>query len=228
MKVFIGNNKFIASFILAAMMISACTSREEKVAETIKSEMFKNLYDFESYQPIETKIDTLKRDKYGDTLIYDNVLLIAAATNEFANAKSDFDEQHNIAEIYVPSYYSSSSSDKKFYAARDKMKAALDDMTFYANIVDSIQADIKIIEKKCDKKPYGWFVTHKFRCKTKGGNSTIGTYYYFMDNDCERIIRTFDEDDMSIEQYHNWIDEALEESDDQETKDKDKKDSKEK
>ncbi len=220
MKIYAGNIKLIVSFILAAMMVSACASREEKVAETIKNEMFKNLYDFESYQPIETKIDTLKRDKYGDTLIYDNVLLLAVANDAFKKAKNSFDEQHNIAEIYVPSYYSSSSSDNKFYEARDKMKAALDEMNSYAEIMDSLLIDIKTKEKKCDNKQYGWFVTHKFRCKTKGGASTIGTYYYFMDNDCEKIFRTFDEDDFSLEQYHNWIDEALEESDDKETNDK--------
>ena len=83
MKIYAGNIKLIVSFILAAMMVSACASREEKVAEKIKNEMFKNLYDFESYQPIETKIDTLKRDKYGDTLIYDNVLLLAVANDAF-------------------------------------------------------------------------------------------------------------------------------------------------
>ena len=33
MKMYAGNIKLIASFILAAMMVSACTSREEKVAE---------------------------------------------------------------------------------------------------------------------------------------------------------------------------------------------------
>lgn len=220
MKICVGN-KIIVGLILAVIMISACTSREEKVAETIKNEMFKNLYDFESYQPIETKIDTLRRDKYGDTLIYDNVMLATAARDEFNKSKQLFDEQNEIAEIYTPSYYSSSSSDKKFYAARDKMKEALDDMTFYATILDSLQKEIKIKEKECDNKQYGWFVTHKFRCKTKGGNSTIGTYYYFMDNDCKRIIRRFDEDELSLEQYHNWIDEALEDDNENETKEKD-------
>ncbi len=48
----------MAIIIMGAFVMSACTSREEKVAETIKNEMFKTLYDFESYQPVETKIDT--------------------------------------------------------------------------------------------------------------------------------------------------------------------------
>lgn len=220
MKMLFGNIKSIVCFILVALLISACTSREEKVAETIKSEMFKTLYDFESYQPIETKIDTLRHDMYGDTLIYDNVMLLDAASDKFDEAKGNFDEQKEIAEIYMPTYYSSSTSDKKFYAARDKAEEAYKDMTIYLGIMDSLAADIRTKEKECDNNQYGWFVTHKFRCKTKGGNSTIGTYYYFMDKDCERIMRKFDEDDMSLEQYHHWIDEALKVSDDEGTKEK--------
>ena len=217
MKMYVGVIKFITSSVLVAMTISACTSKEKKVAETIKSEMFKTLYDFESYQPIETKIDTLRRDKYGDTLIFDDVMLMAAAYDKFKKEKENFDEQVEIAEIYRPTYYSSSTSDNKFYAARDKMKEALDGMKFYNAIMDSLNTEIRTKEKKCDNNQYGWFVTHKFRCKTKGGNSTIGTYYYFMDIDCKRIIRRFDEDDMTLEKYHKNIDAALE-LDDEETK----------
>ena len=94
------------------------------------------------------------------------------------------------------------------------MTDALDDMKIYAAIIDSLKTEIRTKEKECDNNQYGWFVTHKFRCKTKGGNSTIGTYYYFMDNDCEKIIRRFDEDDITLEKYHQWIDEVLESKDD--------------
>lgn len=50
-------------------------SREKKVAETIKADPFKTLYDFDSYQPVETKIDTLKNNRYGDTLMFDNGMM---------------------------------------------------------------------------------------------------------------------------------------------------------
>lgn len=214
MKKYISRLCFAMSLLSVLFFFTSCKSREDKVAETIKSEMFKNLYDFESYQPIETKIDTLRRDKYGDTLIYDDVMLIGAAYDEFEKAGSNFDEQKEIAEIYTPTYYSSSSSDNKYYEARDKMRDALDDMKIYLAIIDSLKTEIRTKEKECDNNQYGWFVTHKFRCKTKGGNSTIGTYYYFMDNDCEKIIRRFDEDDITLEKYHQRIDEVLESKDD--------------
>lgn len=218
MKHLVSTFKLMAILPFSIFIMSACTSREKKVAETIKDNMFKTLYDFESYQPIETKIDSLKRDKYGDTLIYDNIMLARAVNEEFNDAKKEFDDQEETANIYRPTAYSSDYNDAKFEKARDKMREALKKMELYANILDSLKVEVQKMEKNCDGKQYGWLVTHKFRCKTKGGNPTIGTYIYFMDMDCERIIRSFDEDDLTFESYKEWIDSAFKESDDDKTK----------
>lgn len=209
MKKILFISQLMTIFILSALMVS-CTSKEKNAAETIKDKMFKTLYDFESYQPVETKIDTLKQDKYGDTLIYDNIMLAETAVNKFNESKKNFDEQYEIAQIYEPTRYSSSSSDKKFYAARDKMQEYIDDMDFYNSIIDSLCTQVRNDAKKSDGKPYGWLVTHKFRCKTKGGNPELSTYVYFMDTECKTIYRYFDEDDMTYEKYKENVDAAME------------------
>lgn len=56
---------FLATVVL---VMTGCKSREEKAAELIKQEMFKTLYDFESYEPIEIKIDSAFTSIYTDTL----------------------------------------------------------------------------------------------------------------------------------------------------------------
>ena len=55
--------------VIMAFFISGCQSREEKALATIRESMNKTLDDFKSYEPIETKIDSLKHDRYGDTLL---------------------------------------------------------------------------------------------------------------------------------------------------------------
>lgn len=44
--------------VLAIVSFSACKSNEQKAAALIKDYMFKNLFDYESYEPIETSIDS--------------------------------------------------------------------------------------------------------------------------------------------------------------------------
>ena len=55
----------------------------------------------------------------------------------------------------------------------------------------------------------GWKVTHKFRAKTKGGNSTIGNYIYIMDKDMKNIIYQEDTEDKDIINAKKYIKEAI-------------------
>ena len=41
----------------------------------------------------------------------------------------------------------------------------------------------------------GWLVNHTFRSNTLGGNSSLGTYTFFIDNEFKNIIDSFDNDD---------------------------------
>jgi PBP1b-binding outer membrane lipoprotein LpoB len=48
--------QIIIMALAGIFILTGCKSKEEKALEAIKDEMFKTLYDFESYQPVETKI----------------------------------------------------------------------------------------------------------------------------------------------------------------------------
>lgn len=50
--------QIIIMALAGIFILTGCKSKEEKALEAIKDEMFKTLYDFESYQPVETKIDS--------------------------------------------------------------------------------------------------------------------------------------------------------------------------
>lgn len=205
------NLLFKSHFFLmfGVLLLSACSSKEDNATETIKNEMFKTLYDFNSYEPIETTFDSLKKDKYGDTLIFSNVMMIKYAMDDFDKAKKEFDDARETSEIYRPTPYASSFSSKKYIDAQETMNKCYKDMNFYISIMDSLYIVVKELEKKCDGQFYGWFVTHKYRCKTKGGSPTIGTNYYFMDKDCKKVYRYFDDDDFSLENYKSLVDDTL-------------------
>ena len=53
----------------ATILLSGCKSKEEKANELIKDDMFKVLYDFASYEPIETNIDSAFTSVYTDSII---------------------------------------------------------------------------------------------------------------------------------------------------------------
>ncbi len=201
--------KLLFNSILIISTLSACSSKEDNAAETINQNMFKILYDYKSYEPIETKFDSLKKDKYGDTLIFSKVMMIKLAMEDFDKVKEEFEKARETAEIYRPTYSPLSFSSKKYIDAQETMSKCYEEMNGYITKMDSLSTIVRALEKRCDGQFYGWLVTHKFRCKTKGGNPTIGTYYYFMDKNCRNIYCWFGEDDFSIENYKSLVDDSL-------------------
>ena len=81
----------ILFLMIFALIMAGCKSREEKVAEVIKQEMFKTLYDFESYEPIETKIDSAFTSIYTDTLALLYANEVSEMFNELDDAKMEYE-----------------------------------------------------------------------------------------------------------------------------------------
>ena len=89
-------------FLMAiTIMLVGCQSREEKAAELIKQEMFKTLYDFESYEPIETKIDSAFTSIYSDTLALLYANKVKDMFDELDEAKSDYEAQWKYGRIAI-------------------------------------------------------------------------------------------------------------------------------
>ena len=69
--------------VLAIVSFSACKSNEQKAAALIKDYMFKNLFDYESYEPIETSIDSA----YNQPMMNSQILALAYSTREYNKAR---------------------------------------------------------------------------------------------------------------------------------------------
>lgn len=98
--------------------------------------------------------------------------------------------------IWCDSY--SSYGRSEYNDAKDEAKKHLKNIrTCGKQLVDYTK---KIREKAAglDSSFCGWKVTHKFRCKTKGGNSTLGEYVYIFDKDMKEILYDEDTEDKDV------------------------------
>lgn len=203
--------KYLGLISLLALLIISCKSREERAQETIRNEMFKTLLDYESYEPIETKVDSLKYDIYGDTTVFDLVFklrvmdeLYAKYDEEYNEAKETYDRWNNYSV-----YYSSYAYNRRKSASDDMQKALLGKMVA-EGVREQYEDTLLILSQNYSGELYGWRVSHRFRCKTKGGTPSISDYVYFMDKKCETIYRRLDEEDYSWSQYVRCVERALE------------------
>lgn len=199
--------KKIIFFLFLTIAFFGCQSKEEKAIKLIQSELSKTLYDYDSYSHIETTVVEAKQNVYNDTTLWKQANFIFYTFNKTLELQKEAEDAMEYMEIWgPPTYYSSSHSDKKYYKYKETYDKKKEEMleTYkickeYAKIFND---SIKNID---ENKIIGWEVVHKFRCKTKGGHSTIGNYRYIIDNKMENILIFEDMDDDDYNNIRDFI-----------------------
>lgn len=199
-------NKRILLFGLIALLFVACKSKEEKANELIKAELYKTLYDFSSYEPIETIIDSAFTSIYSDSTILRYAYRMQACLNLSKEHMEEIKDARSTMDIWGDSY--SAYSRRKYNEAKEKYETNLDKATYYLNMINEIMPSIKQEINNFEPSFCGYQAKHKFRCKTKGGNSTFGNYLYIIDEKFEKILSVTDLDDDDEVKIKNLIDEA--------------------
>lgn len=199
----------IVSLILTT--ISSCQSKEEKAQKLINDQMFSTLYDYKSYEPVEIKIDSAFTSIYRDSIIRNWGVTCVALRELLNDCQSEYEEASSIMEIYRDSYYSSYGI-KKYNDARTKFNEEIAKAKIYLEQWQNANDSIVSLSAKFRSEYCGWQATHKFRCKTKGGNSMLAIYIYVFDPKMKEILYSYDAEDETDASVIQMIDAAITES----------------
>ena len=203
--------KLIFAF-LTCIVFFGCKSKEDKVANLIKDEMFKTLYDFESYEPIETKIDSAFTSVYTDTLVLTYASIANDIYEDLKESKSKYNDAISTIDIWSDSY--SSLGQKKCKEAKEEIENYLETVTISIEQLNKLYAKIKDRNSSIERTFIGWQANHRFRCKTKGGNFDLGNYSYVVNKDVSLILYTEDLDSEDSDSLKGIINDAIESKDD--------------
>ena len=184
--------KVVLVSIFACLLIG-CKSNEQKAEALIKEYMFKNLYDFDSYEAVETIIDSA----YYSPKLNQQVMSLALDAVEKYKASKEHEKKLEDArrEMSIWNGGWSSSSRREYDKAR---KTALKELIKCEEAERDWAEDILQISELIKTLPedfVGWNVNHRFRCNTRGGNKSLGDYLFVMDEKIKTIIQVFDLDD---------------------------------
>jgi len=197
----------LLSILIISLIFVSCQSKEEKAAKLIKEEMYKTLYDFSSYQPIETKVDSAFTTIYHDSIILSYAYLSREYLDKANEALDKTKEAQSSMEIWSDSY--SSLGESKYKNAREKFNTSLEEAKGYMSEIKVLQDSIKKRATEFKTTFCGWQAKHKFRCKTKGGNFDLANYIYVFDPKFKKIIYSENIDDEKLVKIRNLINESL-------------------
>lgn len=200
-------HNFVYCLIACSFFLSifcSCSSNEQKAKKLIDKDMFSCLIDYDSYETIETTVDSLKNQSFGDTLILDAIL-----TYESFKRASVYNSNLKPLEDIWSDIRFAEYSNNEFNLLSDSEKEAACSFN-YSSLWSTAASNILVITKQhSDSSFYGYIVTHRFRCKNREGIVSSNSYVYFVDKDFTRIIRKFSEECLSLDDYKAMINQAL-------------------
>lgn len=164
-------------------------TKEEKAAELIKQELSKTLYDFDSYQPIETKVKEAKANRFNDSTCWNKAGVLVYSMHQVDEYIAQAKEATEYMAIYQPTRYSSSYSVNKFYDYDKQYKEAIEKADGWIEACKVLAEELKDTVTNMDtSQVIGWEVIHDFRCKTKGGTPDIVHFRYVISKDFKSVI----------------------------------------
>ena len=201
--------KRIIFIIPVLCLLASCKSKEEKALELIDQQMFQTLFDYESYQPVETKLDSAFTSPYFSDSIIAMVMLYDKYQDEADDYKDEADDAKSTMEIWSDLY--SSYARSRYNDARNKWVD--NTILYFKSSKNAILALMMAAEAIKDFEPEfcGWQVYHKYRCKSKGGHALLSEAIFIVDKDVKEITQTIDIDDEDYIKAKKRIDEIMEE-----------------
>lgn len=185
--------------VFVPFLFASCKSKEDKAAELIKTELSKTLYDFDSYQPIETIVKEAKNTAYNDSLCWAKAAVLSVGMEQYIEKTHEATQSVERAQIWgAPTYYSSSYSDRKFYKYMEEGRSNMVEANLAAMVCNGLADSLNgMIQSLDTTNIIGWEVQHSFRCKTRGGNPEIAHYRYVIDKKFKRVLLREDTESKS-------------------------------
>ena len=199
--------KRLAYFLISFTLLVSCQSKVDKANKLIKEQFFKTLYDFQSYQPIETIIDSAYTSIYDDKNIlntYNHIVLYIDSINKCREKIEEYRVAAEASKIYSGSWYATKKMQLEYLNDYNKYTNLFDEYTnmseYYKLKSDELLKSLKKDVENFQNEFEGWQAKHIFRCKSKSGDSQIANYIFVFNKEMSKIIRY---DNIEGKDYYN-------------------------
>lgn len=188
--------KKVMLFVAALMTIVACSQLpEDKANVLIKESMKKTLYHAETYDPVETVVDSAFTP-FDDPVFYEKMVRICKLGMDIDNyeriAKS---EKRNIAHYQDMLQLMYSNSDKeRLNQAQENYN---DCLAKKSEAEDKAKLLAEQLKAELQKEPrfIGFKAKHRYRAQNNGGQTVFGETKFLFDEDITQIVYTWDMDE---------------------------------
>lgn len=191
--------------LFSMAMIMFCTqscqkSPEAKAESLIETTLKKNLYHPESYEAVETQLDSAFTP-LDDPRFYEKTLKLAIYDQEAVKLDKDLKEAKSSMAIYSDRY--SEYSRNEYQEAKEKYEKKQAELE---TIKDKAEKLIDEIRAETQKSPsfIGFKAKHKYRANNNAGNTVFGMQLFLFDKEISSITTSYDMDAEEYQLVQQW------------------------
>lgn len=188
--------KKVIGFILCLMVLGACSrTQEEKANLLIKEDIQKVLVKPDTYEPIETKLDSAFAP-YETPEFMENTLKCVQLFMEI----KEYKEKIKVAKSMM-TIYEDNLGFPYFKNEYNEYKAEYKEATNKRNEIEKRlkRSGRKLKELVNAKREFiGYKTMHHYRADNNGGNTVLGTGFYLFDKDINTILISFSEEEIEL------------------------------
>ncbi len=175
--------------LISALVICGCGKNiEEQAQEAVKNELHKTLYYFDSYEPLETKVDSAFNTPENNSdvrelmkIVWEQMDQVKEFAAELENAErtiASLSDARKLGGSFAYDY-NEAVKDKVYVETKikDNLKVVYENALKFSKFIS--QADSSFI---------GWRVMHTYRAKTRGGDPSIGREVYIFSKDFKKVL----------------------------------------
>lgn len=179
--------RVLLAVILVAFCISCSRSPEDKANKLIEKDLKKVLYVPESYDPVETKVDSAFTP-FDDPVFVDKtmqLLDLATSIEEYDNnikeAKSSMSLWDNMGSAF---------SRNEYQEAKDEYDENTQNRTEAISKAKKLGEELKKMMDK-ERMFIGYKVQHRYRADNNAGNTLFGEKIYLFDKNMNQIVASY-------------------------------------
>lgn len=188
--------KKVIGFILCLMVLGACSrTQEEKANLLIKEDIQKVLVKPDTYEPIETKLDSAFAP-YETPEFMENTLKCVQLFMEI----KEYKEKIKVAKSMM-TIYEDNLGFPYFKNEYNEYKAEYKEATNKRNEIEKRlkRSGKKLKELVNAKREFiGYKTMHHYRADNNAGNTVLGTGFYLFDKDINTILISFSEEEIKL------------------------------
>lgn len=197
----------IALFAVCAIFSSCQKTPEDKANDLIKENIAKMLTYPDSYESVETKVDSLFNPMYSVDF-KQKAQRAMELSDRIHNNKTSIDHGLLTMNLHSGPYSNSVYDRNKYKEGKEEYETA---KKYNEKAVPELEALKKEMKAQLEKDDefLGFAIEHKFRCKNDAGNTQLIECLLIVDKDMKKVIYGVDLNSLEFRRYYIFCDRLM-------------------